>query len=201
VSLLENDLKIGKILIGVDEAGRGPLAGPLVVCACHLVKPVDGVKDSKQLSEKKRLELAKQIVMNSELEITVISTKSIDNSNIHKATLDAMGLVSRRLLSRISGPGKILIDGKFIPTGLPWETIPIIDGDCLHLCIAAASIVAKSVRDYIMIGYDDCYPGYGFRIHKGYGTQSHFDALERLGPCQLHRRSFNLCRSSTKKIT
>lgn len=177
-----------KLLIaGVDEVGRGPLAGPLVTAAVILKEPIPGLKDSKKLTEKKRKELALKI----EAEALCFAygraeAEEIDRLNIHQATLLAM---SRAIEGLSIQPDEVLIDGQHAPIlSIPFKTI--IGGDDLIDEISAASIIAKVKRDEEMIAMDNIYPGYGFAAHKGYGTVKHRQALIDLGPCPIHRKSF-----------
>ncbi|MHB1483874.1 MAG: ribonuclease HII [Saccharofermentanales bacterium] len=180
----------GNLMIaGLDEVGRGPLAGPVVAAACILnpEDPILGVNDSKQLTEKRREELYTQI-MNRAVCYSIICVEPdvIDEVNILNATKMAMAECVRTLRIR---PDKLLIDAIDLKdTGIP--VIPIIRGDCLSVSIAAASIIAKVTRDRIMVKFDEVYPGYGFVQNKGYGTDSHFDGIRRLGITPIHRRSF-----------
>lgn len=182
-----------KVICGVDEAGRGPLAGP--VCAAAVVLPRDldlesalpGLDDSKRLTDKKRRELDKAICsVASAWSIALSSEQEIDEINILQATFLAM----RRAVEGLAvQPDFILVDGNRAPDfGIPAQTI--VGGDGLSASIAAASILAKVYRDDWMIRMDGQYPQYGFAVHKGYGTRRHYAALEELGPCPLHRRSF-----------
>lgn len=177
-------------ICGVDEAGRGPLAGPVVVAACILPPflRIDGINDSKKLSEKKREELYKIIVKNAvAYNVVFINEKTIDEINIYEATKKGM-------LEAIEGlkvePDYILIDA--MPLGeLKKNNKSIIHGDALSASIAAASILAKVSRDHYMDKMDIKYPNYGFKHNKGYGTKLHMEALEKFGPCKIHRRSFD----------
>lgn len=178
--------------MGVDEAGRGSLAGPVVVCACVLLESIDGLNDSKKLTPIQRGKLAKKIVQSSITSIAIGSSFQIDRINILQSTLHAMKR-SVFSLSKKCKIDKVLIDGNKIPKGMPWETEAIVNGDESVVQIMAASIVAKVVRDHIMEGYGKTIPEYGFDIHKGYGTKAHYDALRKLGPSRIHRRSFRLC--------
>jgi ribonuclease HII len=178
-------------IAGVDEAGVGPLAGPLVAAA--VVFPpgtgIEGVDDSKKLKPEKREALAVEIRAAALSWATaVIDTDELDRLNVYRATLAAMG----RALDALSlTPDHVLVDARRIPgCDLPQE--PIVKGDARCHAIAAASILAKTTRDALMRGYEDQYPGYGFADHKGYGTISHREAIRRLGPCAIHRRSFTL---------
>ncbi len=178
-------------IAGVDEAGVGPLAGPLVAAA--VVFPpdtgIEGVDDSKKLTPEKREALAVEIrAVALAWATAVIDSDELDRLNVYRATLTAMG----RALDALSlTPDHVLVDARRIPgCDLPQE--PIVKGDARCHAIAAASILAKTTRDALMRGYEDQYPGYGFADHKGYGTISHREAIRRLGPCAIHRRSFTL---------
>lgn len=176
-------------ICGVDEAGRGPLAGPVVVASCILPPflRIEGINDSKQLSAKKRAELYKIIVKNAiDYNIVFISEKEVDSLNIYQATKKGM-------LEAINGlkktPDYALIDA--MPLGelkLPHNSI--IHGDARCASVAAASILAKVTRDEFMEKMDVKYPNYGFKKHKGYGTKSHLEALEKYGPCEIHRKTY-----------
>ncbi len=175
------------LVAGVDEAGRGPLAGPVTVSAVILKNEVIGLDDSKKLSEKKRLFLVNEIKSNA-LAWTVIHipVEKIDQLNILQATLLGMQLAVKALEK---APQKILVDGNKTPDfGI--ESEAIIGGDGKIAAISAASILAKTARDQLMQDIDKQYPDYGFAQHKGYGTQQHLNAIEQLGPCEHHRKSF-----------
>jgi ribonuclease HII len=176
---------------GVDEAGVGPLAGP-VVAAAVIFSPgqgLAGVDDSKRLSASRREELASSIRRFAlDCSVAVVEAPEIDELNIYHAGLEAMLRAVEGLVVR---PEMLLVDGRTIPgTDLPQERW--IGGDARCHSIAAASILAKTARDALMIGYDRIYPGYGFASHKGYPTRAHRDAIRRLGPTPIHRRSFTL---------
>ena len=175
---------------GVDEVGRGPLAGPVGVGAVILDPDnlPNGLNDSKVLTAARREELADAIYARAiAVALAFASVEEIDRFNIRGATLLAM----RRAVAALSvKPHYALIDGRDTPPGLPCPARPIIGGDGLSLSIAAASIVAKVARDALMARLDSVHPGYGFANHAGYATRGHAAALSRLGPCPLHRRSF-----------
>jgi ribonuclease HII len=177
---------------GVDEVGRGPLAGPVGVGAVILDPDdlPDGLDDSKALPAARRVELAESIYAKAiAVALAFASVAEIDAFNIRGATLLAM----RRAVAALSvQPDYALIDGRDIPPGLRCSARPIIGGDGLSLSIAAASIVAKVARDALMTRLDAVHPGYGFARHAGYPTREHAAALQSLGPCPLHRRSFKL---------
>lgn len=177
------------VVAGIDEAGRGPLAGPVVACACILDpdRPVYGVDDSKKLSPARRSELYDQILASClGYAVGIVDEGTIDRINILNATKEAMRQAVSRLVPE---PGRLLIDAVDLRgTGIP--VVPIIKGDALSASIAAASIVAKVTRDRMMESLDLQYPGYGFARHKGYGTAEHYAALRALGPCPIHRLTF-----------
>jgi len=178
------------LVAGVDEAGRGPLAGPLVVAAVILNKRrrIKGLDDSKKLSEAKREALFPLIVERAvAYSVVVIEREEIDRINIFQATMAGM---SRALRGLAPAATEALIDGNQLPRDLPCPARAIIGGDALEPSISAASILAKVSRDRLMVAMDGHYPGYGFAEHKGYSTPGHLAALQRLGPCAEHRRSF-----------
>lgn len=179
-----------KRVAGVDEAGRGPLAGPVVVAAVILdpTRPIAGLNDSKQLSEARRQSLDLEI-REGALAFCVVEVdrESIDRHNILQATLIGM---RDALLGLTLMPDEALIDGNKLPRDLPCPARAIVDGDALVAEISAASILAKVHRDRLLVALDALHPGYGFATHKGYPTPEHLAALERLGPCAAHRRSF-----------
>ena len=177
------------LICGVDEAGRGPLAGP--VCAAAVILPkglvIPGLNDSKKLSDKRRRELFPIIQQEAvSFGIAFASQEEIDEINILQATFLAM----RRAIDQLNPqPEFALIDGnRETDFGVPCKTV--IKGDSLSANIAAASVLAKVTRDNWMMEAAEKYPGYGFEIHKGYGTKAHYAALEKLGPCPIHRRTF-----------
>jgi len=177
------------IICGIDEAGRGPLAGP--VCAAAVILPKDHpilyVNDSKKLSEKKRDELYDVIIKEAvSYGVGLVNEKMIDKVNILQATYIAMEEAISKLNPQ---PNCTLNDAVTIPN-VKIRQVPIIKGDAKSASIAAASILAKVTRDRIMIEYDKIYPEYGFASHKGYGAQSHIDALRKYGPCPIHRKTF-----------
>jgi ribonuclease HII len=175
---------------GVDEAGRGPLAGPVVVSAVILnpQKRVNGLADSKVLTAQRRETLAARIRERAiAFTVIVIDVEHIDRLNIFHATMLGMTRAVEQLTPQ---PELALIDGNHAPKTMSVNKRAIVDGDALEYCISAASILAKTVRDKIMREYDAVHPGYGFASHKGYSTPEHFAALNKLGPCPIHRRSF-----------
>ncbi len=175
-------------IAGVDEAGRGPLAGPVTAAACILGShKILGLNDSKKLSEKRREELYEEIIRHAvAYSVTFVEPGVIDEINILEATKRAMTQCILRLSIK---PDLVLSDAVKIP-GITVPCKAIIRGDAVSNSIAAASILAKVSRDRLMREYDERYPGYGFSIHKGYGTSAHYEALRKLGPCEIHRRSF-----------
>ncbi len=178
-----------KNICGVDEAGRGPLAGPVLVCAL-ILDPKNipsGLDDSKKLNPEKRENLFEQILATTSFSIVGAPPHIIADLNILGATLWAMAGAIRSLCPR---PGMALIDGRDVPENLPCPGEAIIKGDGRSLSIAAASIVAKVVRDRMCQTMHTEMPGYGFAAHKGYGTKRHLEALTRLGPCRFHRQDF-----------
>lgn len=177
------------IVCGIDEAGRGPLAGP--VAAGAVILPEDCrilyLNDSKKLSEKRREELSLEIKEKAVAwSVGLSSPERIDQINILQATYEAMREAIRGLSIK---PEVLLNDAVTIP-GVEGIQVPIIKGDAQSLSIAAASILAKVTRDHMMSEYEKLFPGYGFDRHKGYGTAAHIQAIRRLGPCPIHRRSF-----------
>lgn len=178
-------------ICGIDEVGRGPLAGPVVAGAVILPKDCKllYLNDSKQLAEKKREELYDRIMAEAvAVGIGYNSPERIDEINILQATYEAM----REAISKLSvAPTLLLNDAVTIP-GLPeeLEQVPIIKGDAKSISIAAASIVAKVTRDRLMVQYDEVFPEYGFAANKGYGSAAHIEALQTYGPCPIHRHSF-----------
>ncbi|HAT1659677.1 TPA: ribonuclease HII [Legionella pneumophila] len=183
---MNSGLKI--LTAGVDEVGRGPLAGAVVTAAVILSKPIDGLADSKKLSPKQRSLLAIKIKEEAlAFAYGRAEVEEIDQLNIHHATLLAM----RRAVEALPiQPDSVVVDGAFTPQlNIPCKAI--VQGDSLIPEISAASILAKVMRDEEMIEFDKIYPGYGFAEHKGYATPVHKEALVRLGPCRIHRRSYS----------
>jgi ribonuclease HII len=179
----------GALVAGVDEVGRGPLAGPVCVAAAILSPDAPpGIDDSKKLSAARR-EALFPLILESALAVSVVlaSAEEIDRYNIRGATLRAMARAVAGLSLR---PDFALIDGRDVPAGLPCPAEAVIGGDALSLSIAAASIVAKVTRDRLMTRLDRQFPGFGFAGNAGYPTAAHRSALARLGPTPLHRRSF-----------
>ncbi len=183
---------------GVDEAGRGPWAGPVTAAAVVLdtAAPIAGLTDSKALSEAKRDALA-PLIRERALAFCVAhaSVDEIDTLNIREATFLAMGRAVEGVASQCA-LGMILIDGNALPKLLPCDARAIVKGDLTEPAISAASILAKTVRDALMQDLDARHPGYGFARHKGYGTAAHAEALTRLGPSPVHRTSFRPVRAA-----
>jgi ribonuclease HII len=187
---LEKDaIKDGfSVIAGVDEAGRGPWAGPVVAAAVVLNAGniPDGLNDSKKLSEARREALFEEIMARADVGVGIADAAQIDDMNIIRATLHAMAEAVERLASR---PDLALIDGNR-PPALSCTVRTVVKGDAKSLSIAAASVIAKVTRDRMMRALDEVHPGYDFARHKGYGTAVHQAALARLGPSPVHRRSF-----------
>lgn len=179
----------GELVAGVDEAGRGPWAGPVVTAAVILdpSRIPDGLTDSKVLSVRERERLFDEILEFHHVAIASASATCIDAMNIRAATLGAMSQAVGALPVTAKG---ILVDGRDVPSGLQAPAASLIKGDALVPAISAASVIAKVTRDRMMRFQADHYPGYGFEIHLGYGTAAHAEALNRLGACRLHRQSF-----------
>ena len=178
-----------KFIAGIDEAGRGPLAGPVVVAG--VIMPlgeqdiIDGINDSKKLSEKKRDLLYDKIIEKAlDVQVAVIGWEEIDRVNILNATKNGM----LQCINGFKQVDKVLIDAVKLDTEVP--TLSIIHGDALSYSIAAASIVAKVTRDRLMLEYDKQYPQYNFAKHKGYGTAEHIALLKQYGPSPIHRKTF-----------
>lgn len=174
---------------GVDEAGRGPLAGPVVAAAVILPPSFDltGLDDSKKLGPDKRAELAQRIQSTAVFAIALCSHEEIDRLNILQATMAAMANAVSQLPRQ---PEEVWIDGNRIPPALPFPARSVVKGDAKFASIAAASVLAKTHRDRLMERYAREYPEYGFDKHYGYPTPEHLEALKRFGPCPIHRRSF-----------
>jgi ribonuclease HII len=184
-------------IAGVDEAGRGPLAGPVFAAAVilptewildGLPKPLRAVNDSKQLNPALRDELFGELTSRPEIRFAIaqVPEQMIDQINILQATHRAM---NEALAQLNPAPQHVLVDGLRVKS-MPWPQTPIVSGDALSYSIAAASILAKVSRDRLMIQLDGQYPGYGFAEHKGYGTPEHLAAIQARGPCPIHRQSF-----------
>jgi len=179
-----------KYIAGIDEAGRGPLAGPVVVASVILPQNsmIEGVNDSKKISEKKREKIYENIISEAiSYGIGIIYQEEIDEINILQATKKGLNLAVKQMEIK---PNIILVDAlnEIDTCGIPYKSI--IKGDAKCYSIAAASIIAKVTRDRIMREWDKVYPEYGFSSHKGYGTAKHIEALKKYGPCIIHRKSF-----------
>ena len=179
-----------KLIVGVDEAGRGPLAGPVVAAACIFSRAYinNDINDSKQLSEKKREELFDVILENAvAYGVGIVSAEEIDKLNIYEATKKAM----RQAIANLKHNYDLILTDAMPLKGFDVEVVPIIKGDAKALPIAAASIIAKVTRDRMMKELGEKYPDYGFEIHKGYGTKKHMDALKKYGAIKgVHRYTY-----------
>jgi ribonuclease HII len=186
----------GELVVGVDEAGRGPLAGPVVAAAVLLCKPrPGGLDDSKKLAPEKRVLLEERIRRRCAFGIGVVEVEQIDAINIFQATMWAMAQAVARLCEAIGcEPHQVLVDGNLTPAGRRaewrWPARAIVGGDGREPCIGAASILAKEYRDRLMREHARNHPHYGWDSNKGYGTPEHLAALRTHGPSPLHRRSF-----------
>jgi len=182
--------KAKRFIAGVDEAGRGPLAGPLAVAAV-ILNPrhkIEGLDDSKKLTEARREALYAQIVQRAlAWHVVLVEVEEIDRINIYQATMAGM---CRAVAGLSITAHEAWVDGNQLPKALPCPGKAIVGGDALKPAISAASIIAKVTRDRLMCALDAHHPGYGFASHKGYSTPEHLAALRELGPCPLHRRSF-----------
>ncbi len=190
------------LIIGLDEAGRGPLAGPVVAAAVSLrqFRFKNKIDDSKQLTPRQREKALFEIFQKADVGIGIISEAVIDRCNISNSTYFAMTNAVWQLLGRLPAARAkaaeavgtlLLVDGKYFRTDLPFPYQTIVDGDALSLSIACASIVAKVTRDRILKIYHNLFPQYGFDIHKGYPTPRHRAAIKSFGPCPIHRRTFS----------
>lgn len=185
-----------RVVIGVDEAGRGPLAGPVVAAAVVLCKPRPaGLDDSKVLRPARRAELEAAIKRRCRWAVGVVEVEEIDRLNIFGATMLAMTRAVEGLCAQLDRePDEVLVDGNLTPQGRRaewcWPARPIVGGDAIEPCISAASIVAKEHRDRLMRDYAAVHPHYGWDRNMGYGTAEHLTALREHGPTPLHRRSF-----------
>lgn len=189
---IENDIKLKgyEVVAGVDEAGRGPLAGP--VCAAAVILPenceIEGLNDSKKLSEKKREALYDIIIEKAiSYDIQLVDNNVIDEINILQATMLAMTNAVNGLKVK---PQFVIIDGNKVPEQLQIPADCVVKGDAKSMSIAAASILAKVTRDRLMLELDKKYPEYDFARHKGYGTKLHQEKLLEYGPCEIHRKTF-----------
>lgn len=189
------DLYRSPDICGVDEAGRGPLAGPVAVAAVILdpERPISGLADSKTLSAAARDDLYDEIMAKADVSLVLVSSARIDALNIRAATLWGMARAVDALPVR---PRQALIDGRDVPPGLSVPAEALVKGDQLSPAISAASIIAKVTRDRVMARLCSRYPQYGFSQHMGYPTAQHKDALLRYGPCPHHRRSFRPVREA-----
>lgn len=199
--MLENKFEkqcwaLDQYVMGIDEAGRGPLCGPLVVACCVL--PInyenEEINDSKQLSEKKRNVLFKQIIKDAHhYEFRIVSPSQIDKYDIYHATQRAMDELSR----------SCRFHSLTVTDAMPlnrMDTVSMVKGDAKSISVAAASILAKVLRDHIMMGYDVLYPQYEYRNHKGYGTKRHLELMDEYGINELYRMSFRPCRDRQLKL-
>jgi ribonuclease HII len=187
------------LLAGVDEAGRGPLAGPLMVAAVilHPARPIEGLGDSKRIAPARRESLFELICERAlAWVIEVVEPAEIDTLNIYRATLEGM---RRAVCALKPQPEFARIEGNRVPAGLPCPAEALVGGDALDPAIGAASILAKVARDRAMRRLDAEHPGYGFAVHKGYPVPAHLDALARLGPCVQHRQSYAPVRMAAEK--
>lgn len=197
-----------KRIVGIDEAGRGPLCGPVVAAAVCFREPEEilaklpewkFVRDSKKLSEKQREKMFDFVMAHCDVGVGIMHADTVDRVNILEATFLAMKsalsalkkqIPIRQLADNNQETWRIFVDGNQLIPNIPYEQHAIVDGDALMKVIAAASIIAKVTRDRMMLEYDKEYPQYGFAKHKGYGTKVHMDALRKFGPCKIHRMSF-----------
>jgi ribonuclease HII len=186
----ENDARVRgfKQIAGVDEAGRGPLAGPVVAAACILPEGtfIEEIDDSKKLLPSIRFEIFQKLIALCDYGIGIVDAQIIDQINILQATFQAMLIA----ISRLNGqPDYLLVDGNKMPmTSIPGRAV--VKGDSLSQSIAAASIIAKETRDQLMCAFDEKWPQYNFSSHKGYGTEEHLLAIQKYGPCPIHRMTF-----------
>jgi ribonuclease HII len=192
----ENGLGAKTLVVGVDEAGRGPLAGPVVAAAVVLCRPcVPGLDDSKKLTREQRAVLEPRIRRRCAYGIGVVGVEHIDRINIFQATMWAMTMAVTRLVAALGcEPDDVLVDGNLTPHGRHpdwrWPARAIVGGDASERCISAASILAKEHRDRMMREYHLTHPDYGWASNMGYGTPEHLTALRERGPTPLHRKSF-----------
>lgn len=188
-----------KIIAGVDEAGRGPLAGP-VVAAAVIIPPgyvfKEKITDSKKISARLRQKAFEEITLNCSYAYSIVSEEAIDKDNILNAALKAMANALSKLIPQ---PEWILVDGPHKPP-VTFPCTAIINGDSKSISVASASIIAKVIRDEIMLKFDEEYPQYGFAKHKGYGTKAHRQAIEKFGPCPIHRKSFQPIKKLLKSL-
>ena len=195
------------LVAGVDEAGRGPLAGPVVAAAVlfphgwltdGLDSKLRGLNDSKQLTEEERERFYAVITSHPEIRFgcAIVDAETIDRINILQATHRAMNLALEQLQP---APQHVLVDGNAVPS-LRFPSTPLVKGDARSYSIAAGSVIAKVTRDRLMLEYDKQFPGYGFASHKGYGTPEHLAAIAARGPCAIHRKSFAPFRPVEKEL-
>ena len=205
---LEEETKAGDPVMGIDEAGRGPLVGGVYAAAVHvplesarelLAGAWSAINDSKKLTERRRFALAEVIksTPNCVWAVASASPEEIDSLNILRATHLAMGRAADQVRAALCGTCHILVDGLAVPA--LDDSRNVIKGDAKSLLIAAASILAKTSRDLDCLRLERLYPGYGFAKHKGYPTKAHYEALARLGPCPEHRRSFAPVKEAMRK--
>ncbi len=195
---MSSELILTPGVVGVDEAGRGPLAGPVVAAAVLLPEGLvlEGLDDSKKLSPRRREDLAERIRSVARWAVAEASVEEIDRLNILQAALLAM----RRAVDALGMPGaEVLVDGDRLPEGLRGRAV--VKGDATFACVAAASVLAKQHRDRVMLSLASEHPGYGFECHFGYPTPDHLEALRRLGPSPIHRRSFAPCRDALDRAS
>ncbi len=195
---MSSELILTPGVVGVDEAGRGPLAGPVVAAAVLLPEGLvlEGLDDSKKLSPRRREDLAERIRSVARWAVAEASVEEIDRLNILQAALLAM----RRAVDALGMPGaEVLVDGDRLPEGLRGRAV--VKGDATFACVAAASVLAKQHRDRVMLSLASEHPGYGFERHFGYPTPDHLEALRRLGPSPIHRRSFAPCRDALDRAS
>lgn len=194
--------RIKGVVFGVDEVGRGPLAGPVMAGAVYLHREhiPEGINDSKKLTARRRHLLSDMLHNQADYATGMADVHEIDRINIRQASLLAMKRAVEALIQKIGRePDCILVDGRDIPDW-PWPSLPIIKGDSLSLSIAAASIVAKVERDEIMVKASQEYPGYGWEHNMGYPTKEHREAIQRLKPTKFHRRSFSPIRQFYENV-
>lgn len=189
----ENQYPSLSFIGGIDEAGRGPLAGPVVAACCVLPRDAEilYLNDSKKLSEKRREALLPEIEEKAlAFGYGIVSETRIDEINILNATYEAMRMAIAQVEGKLGRAPELLLNDAVTIPGVSIPQLPIIKGDAKSVSIAAASIIAKVRRDHLMLDYDEKYPAYGFAKNKGYGTKQHIEALKQYGPCEIHRRSF-----------
>lgn len=192
----EAGLGAKRFVVGVDEAGRGPLAGPVVAAAVVLCRPcVAGLDDSKKLTREQRARIEPRIRRRCAFGVGVVDVAAIDRMNIFQATMLAMTLAVEQVVGALAAePDEVLVDGNLTPAGRNpgwrWPARAIVGGDAREKCISAASIVAKEHRDRLMRAHHAAHPHYGWETNMGYGTPEHLTALREHGPTSLHRRSF-----------